>query len=79
MTIPVNNEVFKNVMYERFYSFSDMKKLFQSNRFGFRSMRSTIYTHAEITEVSRQGSTDRLNCKWFDLTKTFDTNNHQFF
>ena len=60
------------------YIFFHKKTLPYFEQFGIRSKGSTIDSLAEITEQSKQGSTDTLRCIMLDLRKAFDSTNYPF-
>ena len=73
------SKIFERTIFNRMYDFLDKKSLLYRNQFGFRSKRSTTHALVEIVERIRNGqdANETACCIFLDLSKAFDTLNHQ--
>ena len=71
------SKVFERVMYNRNYTYFETFNLFHPNRFVFRKKHSTIDSIAKLTETLRESRNFQVATFFIDLSKAFDTIDHQ--
>ena len=71
-------KLFEKLIYKRFVDFIESNNLLSGKQFGFRRNRSTVQALTEIIEKIRNGENakDGACCVLLDLSKAFDTLNH---
>ena len=77
--LPVVGKNFERVIYNRMNLYLTKYQLLQNCQFGFRSKRSTIDALITLIEQVRQdwdSNTTKTQCTFIDLTKAFDTVDH---
>ena len=77
--LSVFNKLLEKLMFYRIYSFLEKFNILFEHQFGFRQKYSTVLALIEITDNIKE-NLDNGNCvigTYLDLTKAFDTVNHQ--
>ena len=75
--LPVISKVFERAMYTRVYHYFERFHLFKSSQFGYRRKRSTVDAIIQIIEKVRDDDQFLCNCLFLDLSKAFDTLDHE--
>ena len=75
------NKIFEKVLYARLIAYIEKHNIFYKYQFGFRKQHSTEHALIEIVDQIRLSiDNNQLTCGIFiDLSKAFDTVNHDIF
>ena len=76
--LPILSKIFESVLKERLVTFFEINKLFVAEQFGFRTNKSTIQAILNVVDNVLKGFEEGriTNITLIDLTKAFDTVNH---
>ena len=70
-------KIYEKVVYKRVYSYLEKFSLLYCKQFGFHTKHSTVDALVKFTEKVRfNRSTNELRISFLDLSKAFDTNDH---